>query len=72
MDNSSKNDAMMAFTEFIQLAGAMATAQKVYFDACLKNGFDHDDALLMTIHYNPMIYGREATGSSGPDEEGDY
>ena len=71
MNDNEKNDAMMALAGFIQSAEAMATAQKVYFDACLKNGFDHDDALLMAIHYDPLIYGHETTGSSGPDEE-DY
>lgn len=71
MDDDAKNDAMLAFTGFIQAAEAVAVMQKVYFDACLKNGFDHDDALLMAIHYNPMIYGHETTGNSSPDEE-DY
>lgn len=66
-----QNDLALFMANLINMADMIARTQKVYYDKCIEQGFDHQDALYLAYHYNPLIF-NESTGNSETDDDNGY
>ncbi|WP_137624958.1 hypothetical protein [Lactiplantibacillus pingfangensis] len=62
------NEMGLFMATLMDSADAIVRAQKVYYDKCIEQGFDHNDAIYLTYHYNPLLF-VEHSGDSEQDAD---
>lgn len=66
------NELALFMANLMNSADAIARAQKVYYDKCIEQGFDHNDAIYLTYHYNPLLFMDHSGNSETDGDENEY
>lgn len=66
------NELALFMATLMDSADSIVRAQKVYYDKCIEQGFDHNDAIYLTYHYNPLLFMEHSGDSPQDDDDSGY